>query len=107
MDLAPENVAHVEALVRDGKLPATVQARVGSLLKLPFADFTFDCVWSANVVQYLTEDEFDQAIAEFKRVLEARADLLAIKDFDNSIAPIRAARTRACSPGWPQVEQAG
>ncbi|MFM9938631.1 MAG: class I SAM-dependent methyltransferase [Hyphomicrobiaceae bacterium] len=84
MDLAPENVAHVEALVRDGKLPATVQARVGSLLKLPFEDSTFDCVWSANVVQYLKEDEFLVAMQEFKRVLKPRG-LLALKDFDNSM----------------------
>ena len=84
MDLAPENVAHVKALMRDGKVTGNVDARVGSLLSLPFEDNTFDCVWSANVVQYLTEAEFELAVAEFKRVLKP-GGTLALKDFDVSV----------------------
>jgi ubiquinone/menaquinone biosynthesis C-methylase UbiE len=84
LDLAPENVAHVEALACDGAYPPTVQARLGSILSLPFDNATFDCVWSANVMQYLTESEFDCAIAEFKRVLKP-AGTLAIKEFDSTI----------------------
>lgn len=83
MDLAPENVAHVEALAGNGQLPDTVRAKVGSLVSLPFGDSTFDCVWSANVVQYLKETEFDQAMEEFKRVLRP-GGTVALKDFDNS-----------------------
>ena len=49
LDLAPENVAHVEALTREGRYRAPVDARVGSVLDLPFADGSFDCVWCANV----------------------------------------------------------
>jgi arsenite methyltransferase len=84
LDLAPENIAHVEALARDGSCPANLQTRVGSVLSLPFDNATFDCVWSANVMQYLTETEFDRAVAECKRVLKPGA-ILAIKDFDATI----------------------
>lgn len=81
LDLAPENVARVDDLVRDGQLPTNIKAQLGSMLSLPFPDASFDCVWSANVVQYLTEAEFDQAVGEFKRVLKPDGTL-AIKDFD-------------------------
>ena len=84
LDLAPENVAHVEALVRGGSLPPNVAARVGSLLSLPFQDATLDCVWSANVMQYLTDAEFGHAVAEFKRVLKP-GGTLAIKDLDDTL----------------------
>jgi ubiquinone/menaquinone biosynthesis C-methylase UbiE len=56
MDLAPENVAHVEALI-GSTYPATVQAKIGSVLDLPFGEAAFDCIWTANVTQYLTETE--------------------------------------------------
>ena len=49
VDLAPENVARVEALVHDGRCDAPVQARVGSVLSLPLESARFDCVWCANV----------------------------------------------------------
>jgi len=38
LDLAPENIAHVERLLRDGRFSAPVDLRVGSVLDLPFAD---------------------------------------------------------------------
>src|SRR5829696_4201531 len=44
LDLAPENIAHVECLIQEGRCAAPVDLRVGSLLDLPFADATFDCV---------------------------------------------------------------
>ena len=87
MDLAPENVAHIDKVIRDGNLPANVKARVGSLLSLPFSNASFDCVWSANVVQYLTEKEFDSAMNEFKRVLRP-GGTLAIKDFDDTMVQV-------------------
>lgn len=81
LDLAPENVAHVDAMIKGGNLSARVTTHVGSMFALPFADATFDCVWSANVMQYLTVMECERAIAEFKRVLKP-GGTLALKDFD-------------------------
>jgi arsenite methyltransferase len=92
VDLAPENVAQIESLVRAEAFRSPVQASVASVLALPFADGSFDCVWSANVAQYFTAQQFDQSVAEFKRVLKPRG-ILAIKDQDASIfqlAPIDA-----------------
>ena len=62
-----------------------VQTKIGSVLSLPFEDATIDCVWCANVAQYLTKPEFDRAIAEFKRVLKP-GGTLAIKEHDTTIA---------------------
>ena len=81
LDLAPENIAAVEANAREGGFAANLQTRVGSILALPFASAMFDCVWSANVMQYLTEAESAQAIAEFIRVLKP-GGTLALKDAD-------------------------
>ncbi len=84
LDLAPENVALVEARVRSGILPANVGTQVGSVLALPFADATFDHVWCANVAQYLTASEFTQMAAEFKRVAKPGA-LITVKDYDSTL----------------------
>ncbi len=84
LDLAPENVAHVEAMVRAGALPAIAQARVGDVLALPFPNGLFDQIWSANVAQYLTVAEFDRMTAEFRRVAKPGAGV-AVKEFDSSI----------------------
>ena len=87
LDLAPENIAHVECLIQEGRCAAPVDLRVGSLLDLPFADATFDCVWCANVAQYLTQAEFARAIGEFRRVTKP-GGLVAVKDFDATLLQI-------------------
>jgi arsenite methyltransferase len=80
-DLAPENIAQVERLVREGHCAAPVDPHVGSVLDLPFADATFDCVWFANVAAYLTKTEFARAMGEFRRVTKP-GGLIAVKDLD-------------------------
>jgi SAM-dependent methyltransferase len=87
LDLAPENVAHVERLVRDENCAAPVDLQVGSVLDLPFADASFDCVWCANVAQYLTEAEFTRVLGEFRRVTKP-GGIVAVKDFDATILQI-------------------
>src|SRR3712207_7641782 len=64
--------------------PAPVDVRIGSVLDLPFADTTFDCVWCANVAQYLTGAEFTRAMAEFRRVTKP-GGLVAVKDSDGTL----------------------
>ena len=87
LDVAPENVARVEALIHEGHLPDGVRTQQGSVLALPFDDATFDCVWCANVVQYLRHAEFASAVAEFRRVLKP-GGTLAIKEFDVTMLQI-------------------
>jgi SAM-dependent methyltransferase len=81
LDLAPENIAAVEARSRREGYAGNLQARVGSIFELPFADATFDCVWCANVMQYQTETGAGRAIKEFARVLKP-GGTLALKDTD-------------------------
>jgi ubiquinone/menaquinone biosynthesis C-methylase UbiE len=49
LDLAPENIALAERLVEEGRCAAAVDLRIGSVLDLPYATATFDCVWCANL----------------------------------------------------------
>jgi arsenite methyltransferase len=84
LDLAPENVAQVERLVRGGRCAAPVDLRVGSVLDLPFADATFDCVWCANLAQFFTKTEFARVMGEFRRVAKP-GGLVAVKDFDATL----------------------
>ena len=81
LDLAPENIAHVERLVQEANCTASVDLHVGSVLDLPFADAAFDCVWCANVAAYLTEEEFVRVMGEFRRVTKP-GGLVAVKDLD-------------------------
>jgi arsenite methyltransferase len=87
LDLAPENVARVDKLVQEGRLPRNVQTCVGSMLSLPFKDASFDCVWSGNVMQYMTDTEVAGALAEFRRVLKP-GGTLAAKEFDLTMAQL-------------------
>jgi arsenite methyltransferase len=99
LDFAPEHVAHIEALAKDGLYSTAVRSQVGSVLKLPFDDSSFDCVWSANVIQLLTEVEFDQAAAEFRRVLKP-GGILAIKEFDSALMNLQPLETDYIGRIW-------
>lgn len=81
LDLAPENVKLAEQRVRDWNLPCSVDAIAGSVLALPFPDGYVDGVWCANTSQYLTDDELDAMLAEFRRVTRP-GGLVAIKDVE-------------------------
>lgn len=81
LDFAPENINIVKQRVAAEQFTCTVETKVGSIIKLPFADDTFDAIWCANVVQYLTAAEFHQAAAEFQRVLRS-GGILALKEMD-------------------------
>ena len=81
LDLAEDNIARLQARLAVNSLPCTVEARVGSLLTLPYPDATFDAVWLANVLMYLTDDELATCLAECRRVLRP-GGLLAAKEMD-------------------------
>lgn len=81
LDLAPENIAIVEQRIAEGQFVCPIDTKLSTITELPFADDTFDAIWCANVVQYLTKTEFHQAAAEFYRVLKP-GGLLALKEVD-------------------------
>jgi SAM-dependent methyltransferase len=94
LDLAPENVALAARRAADWGLATPIEARVGSLLALPYADDAFDAVWCANTVGYLTDDELARALAEFRRVVRP-GGLVAIKEFDGTMHRVLPAPTYA------------
>ncbi len=81
IDLAPENVKTVQAKVAQKKWSTLTSVDVGSILDLPYGDESFDVVWCANTMQYLTEEQVDRAIREFRRVVRP-GGLVALKDYD-------------------------
>ena len=84
LDLAPDNVAAVGRRVADWGLATPIEARVGSLLALPYADDAFDAVWCAATVGYLTDDKLATTLAEFRRVVRP-GGLVAIKEYDGTM----------------------
>ncbi len=78
LDLAPENVAAVEARIKAQPMACSFEARVGSVVELPYPDATFDAVWNASVMEYLPSDGPQRMFAEFKRVTKS-GGLVAIK----------------------------
>jgi SAM-dependent methyltransferase len=67
VDLAPASVAACRALGLD--------ARVGSVLDLPFADCTFDAGWTMSTLLHVADADLDTALAELVRVLRPAAPL--------------------------------
>lgn len=90
IDLAPENVAAAEALVKSGHFPCPVELALGSVTELPAEDATFDAVWNANVSQYLTGDELHAMLAEFRRAVKP-GGLVAVKESDITALQFRPA----------------
>jgi ubiquinone/menaquinone biosynthesis C-methylase UbiE len=84
LDLASENVALVERQVLGLHLPCPVDARVGTVVSLPYPDDVFDAVWFANTSQYLTDDELGATLAEFRRVVRP-GGLVAVKETDAAL----------------------
>jgi len=80
-DLAPDSVARVQRLAASGAYACPVDARVASLTALPYPDGAFDAVWCANSLEYLADDAYGAALAEFRRVVRP-GGLVAVKDSD-------------------------
>ena len=68
LDAAPEGIAEITRIATDEGL--TIDARVGMMTALPFADGAFDHVLSWNVIYHGDEDVLRASIAEIARVLK-------------------------------------
>jgi ubiquinone/menaquinone biosynthesis C-methylase UbiE len=84
VDLAPENVEAIEGLIANQQFACPISARTGDMTALPYESGTFDAVWSANVTQYLDDEELTRAIQEFCRVVKP-GGLVAVKEVDISV----------------------
>ena len=83
IDLAPEHINAIGQSLAEKSLACPVETRVGSLVSLPYENDQFDAVWSANVTQYLTDEELTRTLAEFVRVVRP-GGIVAVKDVDIS-----------------------
>lgn len=81
LDLAPENVEMINERVTSEEFAPSVQAKIGTVLKLPYQDNSYDLVWCANVTQYLSDDELATALKEMYRVIKP-GGWIAIKEVD-------------------------
>ena len=81
IDLAPENEKSVQAKAAQNKWSNITSVDVGSILALPYGDRSFDAVWCANTMQYLSDEQVRRAIGELRRVVRA-GGLVAVKDYD-------------------------
>jgi ubiquinone/menaquinone biosynthesis C-methylase UbiE len=93
LDLAPENVDRVEARIATGHLCCPVKVDPGDILALPYANDTFDAVWTANVSQYFTDEDLEQALAEICRVVRP-GGLVALKEADTRLCGLDAGDPR-------------
>ena len=87
IDLAPENISVLERRAAAEKWPTPVMTQVGNILNLPYADGAFDAVWCANTTQYLTDDELQVMLREFRRVVRPGGSV-AVKDYDITLQQI-------------------
>ncbi|GGP66876.1 class I SAM-dependent methyltransferase [Streptomyces melanogenes] len=108
VDLAEENAALAAERVARWKSPCPVDVRQGDLLKLPYADDSFDAVWCANTVQYLDDEQLALALRELVRVVRP-GGIVAVKDLDAHLITARPAdpylfsdffRTAGKTPGY-------
>lgn len=84
VDLARENVEAIQGLIASRQFACPITARTGDILALPYETGAFDAVWSANVVQYLRDEELTRAIGEFCRVVKP-GGLIAVKEVDITV----------------------
>jgi len=81
LDLAEDNVVAVRERLVDWHIGCPVEVRRGGVTALPYSNETFDAVWCANTLQYLSADDWRAALAEFRRVVRP-GGIVGIKDVD-------------------------
>jgi ubiquinone/menaquinone biosynthesis C-methylase UbiE len=81
IDVSAENIDTAKLGAKNAGFDQITELRIGSCLEIPYPDNSFDGVWCANVVQYLSREETLKAFAEFARVCRP-GGIVAIKEFD-------------------------
>jgi SAM-dependent methyltransferase len=80
-DLAPDTVAQAQQFITERPLGCPIDVQVASLLALPYPDASFDAVWCANALLYLSDTDLLTALAAFRRVVRP-GGIVAIKEPD-------------------------
>jgi len=90
IDLAGENVALATGRMDSCRPRCSFDARQGDIRNLPYGDASFDAVWCANTMQYLSDEEILRALGELRRVVRP-GGVVAVKDLDASLITVRPA----------------
>ncbi|WMJ22141.1 class I SAM-dependent methyltransferase [Paludicola sp. MB14-C6] len=68
IDLSEYGLSHLNEWAKKENLP--IETTVGDILKLPYEDNTFDCIFSFHVVSHTDSKGILQIMSEIKRVLK-------------------------------------
>lgn len=77
LDILPELLAHAGDVVRKAGLSTQITFRQGDVNQLPFADDTFDWVWSMDCIGY-PAGELAQVLDELKRVTKSGGEIFLL-----------------------------
>lgn len=86
VDIAPELLAFGEELVRKAGLSERITLRVGDMARLPFAENTFDWVWSADCIGYPAGD-LAAALEELVRVVRPGGSVIILAWSSQQVLP--------------------
>ena len=78
LDLSLAMVSLTEDAVRAAGLQSTTEVRRGDVRQLPYADETFDAVYSSHVVDLLRADDIERVLREARRVLKPGGRLVVV-----------------------------
>lgn len=86
VDIAPELLAFGEKLVGQAGLSERITLRVGDMARLPFAENTFDWVWSADCIGYPAGD-LAAALEELVRVVKPGGSVIILAWSSQQVLP--------------------
>jgi ubiquinone/menaquinone biosynthesis C-methylase UbiE len=83
------DAAHIQTIAQSsGHLPCKIDAKVGSLLEMPFETDRFDAVWLSNALVHCDDADLMIALAECQRVVRP-GGIIAVKELlEESLAPL-------------------
>ncbi|NJN82364.1 MAG: class I SAM-dependent methyltransferase [Caldilineaceae bacterium] len=116
LDLASENVEHLQRRVQQGEFDCPVEVRKGSVTDLPYADNSMDAVWCANVVLTANHVDGGDGISAAARTLGMPARLAnagfddiryesVVSECRQPLSAVQRAYFRAITPFWYRVAQ--
>lgn len=95
-DLSQSHLDHARQRYGEDIDGCRIRYQLANAIELPFPDGSFDAYWTANVSQYLDDDQFRRMLAEAKRITR-RGGRVAFKDWDAALF-----RVEPSEPGTAQ-----
>ncbi len=107
MDIAPELLAYGQKLVEKAGFSGQITFREGEVSQLPFADNTFDWVWSADCIGYPL-GELTPLLEELRRVVKPGGSIFILGWSSQQVLPgypfLEARLNGTCSGYLPHLK---